>query len=106
MTFHYWLGKNECEGKISIYYGPILLTYDQRFNKIISKDIPELNMNKLKVESIKWEQKPKPWLVLKFKEDNATDLVLCDFASAGATGTCYESWIKVSDLKDYVTYFG
>lgn len=106
MAFHYWLGKNECEGKTSIYYGPILLTYDQRFNKIISKDIPELSMNKLKVESIKWEQEPKPWLVLKFKGNTATDLVLCDFASAGATGTYYESWIKVADLKDYVTYFG
>jgi DUF1680 family protein len=30
MSLHYWLGENECEGKTSIYRGPILLAYTRR----------------------------------------------------------------------------
>ena len=34
MSLHYWLGQRECRGKASLYRGPILLTYDRRFNEI------------------------------------------------------------------------
>ena len=30
----FWYGKEECQGKVSGYRGPILLTYDARFNEI------------------------------------------------------------------------
>ena len=33
-SFHCWFGKRECADRFSLYRGPILLTYDRRFNEL------------------------------------------------------------------------
>ena len=43
MSPHYWKGEQECAGKVSIYRGPILLTYDPRYNRNGSDRSPRID---------------------------------------------------------------
>jgi hypothetical protein len=54
---------------------------------------------------VSWEREPKPWVLLKFKINDGHDLILCDFASAGATGTNYKTWMAIKNIPDH-RYFG
>ena len=97
MSPHYWFGGRECAGKLSIYTGPLLMAFDTRFNEIALNDIPEIDPAKLKFEPVGWETdwiaEPIPWHVCRARCADGRDVVLCDFASAGATGTEYVSWL-------------
>jgi DUF1680 family protein len=101
---HFWVGEKELEGKTSIYQGPILLAYDRYFNRMDPDDIPALDSRRLSGEMIsldrldrqnRWIRPIQPWLLLKFQAKDRKDLFLCDFASAGASGTPYRSWLSV-----------
>lgn len=92
-SLHAWCGQGEVEGLHALYRGPVLLTLDQRFNAIDFTDLPAVAPNALeKIESK--ENWFKPMFMLK---DKASGMVLCDFATAGATGTRYASWLKLTD---------
>jgi hypothetical protein len=96
-SLHFWVGDRECAGKSSIYRGPILLTYDRRFNDMDPGDVPPLDARSARgdlVESKDWIQ---PWLLVQFKSKAGQALRLCDFASAGAGGSPYRSWLEVVD---------
>jgi uncharacterized protein len=96
-SFHFWKGEKEYAGKTSIYRGPILLTYDRRFNDIDPDAVPELSANGLQgklVDSTHWIS---PIVLMEFAATNGTKLRLCDFASAGVTGSPYRSWLPVKD---------
>ncbi len=93
-------------GKASIYRGPVLLAYDQVLNPFDAPDVPVLHLRDLAAakatltsvpaapeEPITWH----PWLVVTIPTGGTT-LRLCDFASAGARGTYYRSWLPVKDL--------
>jgi DUF1680 family protein len=88
-SFHTWHGKNAFEGRTSLYRGPILLAFDQRYNKIEYTDMQTFDASGLKCKSVTESFLP-PWLLL---EEADTGYVLCDFASAGSTGTNYTSWL-------------
>lgn len=93
MTLHFWKGQREQEGGISLYRGPILLAYDQRFNAMDSDDLPALNRETLAHALIENEGFLSPWVLAKFTAPDGRLLHLCDFASAGSTGTFYRSWL-------------
>ena len=99
MSLHFWPGEKEVETKTSIYRGPILLAYDQRYNEMDPDDIPVLDCKELDHQMVTWDNWLKPWLLLKFKAKDGRDLYLCDFASAGAVGTHYVSWLPVDGLQ-------
>jgi len=82
-------------GKTSIYYGPILLAYDKRFNKI--EDVCVLDYNNLKYEALADNSYPKPWILFKFKDINGNDAYLSDFATAGMNGTSYSTWFELKN---------
>jgi DUF1680 family protein len=93
MSLHIWAGQREQEGRVSLYRGPILLTYDQRFNTMDPDDVPPLDAEHLSYTVEKGEGSLSPWLRLRFPTADGRDLTLCDFASAGAAGTPYRSWL-------------
>lgn len=99
MSLHFWAGEKEYAGKVSIYRGPILLTFDQRYNLMDCDNIPVMDIDGLAFEAEYWDRWLKPWILLKFKGKDGRDIHLCDFASAGATGTSYASWLNVEGLK-------
>jgi uncharacterized protein len=100
-SFHFWKGDKECAGKTSIYRGPILLTYDRRFNEMDPDAVPELSANGLQAAPVDSTHWLAPILLMEFGAADGKKLRLCDFASAGATGSPYRSWLPVKDAPAY-----
>jgi hypothetical protein len=100
-SFHFWKGDKECAGKTSIYRGPILLTYDRRFNDIDPDNVPELNADSLQGSVVTSSHWLPPLLLMEFAGPNGGKLRLCDFASAGVTGSPYRSWLPVTGAPAY-----
>ena len=89
---------------VSIYRGPVLLAYDARFNDTDFKpeSIPLLAEPSLKLLP-GWENVPSdnPLILVEGKDAKGKPVRYCDFASAGATGNYYQSWVPVRfDCKD------
>ncbi len=96
MSMHYWLGEKECRGKIALYRGPVLLTYDRRFNACDPHEIPVLDANNLRVRTV---QQPGAWMAVDYRSDTGEHVRLCDFASAGEGGAPYISWLPAKNGK-------
>lgn len=98
MSAHYWHGDRELKGKSSIYCGPILLTLDQRFDSQGYSSTPTLDLSTLRLSPAKdnTDSQPRPYLLIDASDANGNHLVLCDFASAGYTGTSYTTWFPVA----------
>jgi hypothetical protein len=89
-----WRGEREAAGKASIYRGPILLAYDQRFNAFDPSDIPAIDLASLNIEPTSTTLRPEPLFLATLQTENGP-LALCDFASAGAAGNPYVTWLPV-----------
>lgn len=94
MSPHFWQGNMELGGKTSIYLGPILMTADQRFNDGNWEQLPTLKLSGLVLENAECPDSiyPTPYLLVK-ASSGENSVVLCDFASAGQTGTQYTTWL-------------
>ncbi len=83
---------------VSIYRGPVLLAYDARFNDTDFKpeSIPLLAEPVLKLLP-GWKKVPSdnPLILVEGKDAKGKPVRYCDFASAGATGNYYQSWVPV-----------
>jgi DUF1680 family protein len=99
MSPHFWVGEREQAGKASIYHGPLLLAYDQRFNDFDADAIPVLDGPRLQLHAVPHDEEPAPWLLLATHGEDGRELRLCDFATAGACGTEYRSWLTVRGLE-------
>lgn len=98
MSTHCWVGEKELEGKASIYHGPIVLTYDRYYNKIDPENIPILDARNISLEMVASSAWIQPFMLFKAKAKDGQDVYLCDFASAGVSGTPYRSWLKVEGV--------
>jgi DUF1680 family protein len=94
-SLHYWAGEREVAGKTSIYRGPLLLTYDRRFNAMDPDELPALDARGLTGRIVAWDGWIAPYLLLEFPADDGQVVRLCDFGSAGEGGTPYRSWLPV-----------
>lgn len=95
-SLQYWVGEREYDSKVSVYRGPILLTYDRRFNSIDPDQIPVLDARGLTGRLIMVDQWFPPMLLVEFEAIDGRALRLCDFASAGVGGSPYRSWLSVA----------
>ncbi len=93
----FWYGEKECKGKISVFRGPILYTYDARFNDFDPLQIPELDAASLTFERQKFDGAIEPWVYGILKDKSGAKINVCDFSSAGQTGNQYCSWLPVKE---------
>ena len=123
MSWHFWVGAKECEGKVSMYRGPILMTYDRRYNDFppgdvplpepvtvggtelepdvpfVRDDIPTLDATTLKGRFVRCRDWHPPFMLMEVQAPDGRKVRLCDFASAGETGTPYRSWLKIDGVR-------
>ncbi len=99
MSLHDWIGEKECEGKASIYRGPILLTYDRRLNTMGRDKIPTLNATAMKERLIDNKDNLPTVVLIEYTAPDGRKLWLCDFGSAGESGSPYRSWLPVEQIK-------
>lgn len=111
---HVWPGDSECAGLTSIYHGPVLLAYDPRFNRDLQAQaapvafgadpwkttgaelqVPLLDASSLALAPVLWAGWLPPAILFEVQAADGRAVRLCDFASAGRTGTLYRSWIPV-----------
>ncbi len=112
MAPHFWPGDNERAGLTSIYRGPILLAYDQRYNRELQRDVEpavfgfdpwKTTAEGLQVPALDaavltptvWDDWLPPMLLFEVFATDGRRVRLCDFASAGQTGSLYRSWLPV-----------
>ncbi|MCL4179909.1 MAG: glycoside hydrolase family 127 protein, partial [Verrucomicrobia bacterium] len=93
-------GAAEATGKVSLYRGPLLLAWDQRFNPHDEDAMPPLDPAFDRVSLVQPSEpavsQPQPWLLLDVPCSEGRTMRLVDFASAGATGTRYRSWLPAA----------
>jgi hypothetical protein len=94
-------GANEVAGKVSLYRGPLLLAYDQAQNDFDEDAVPAIDLRRLEetrlvetsTATATLEPQLRPWLTVEVTTADGRLLRLVDFASAGAGGTRYRSWL-------------
>lgn len=92
----YEAGAREAQGKASVFRGPLLLAYDQRFNAAPPAAMSALDMGALEGRESATALKPAPWVLVAVKAADGRDVALCDFASAGSEGTEYRTWLPAA----------
>ncbi|HEY5910885.1 MAG TPA: beta-L-arabinofuranosidase domain-containing protein [Verrucomicrobiae bacterium] len=96
-------GANEATGQVSLYRGPLLLAYDQALNALDEPEIPALDLLQLKAAAVVHDRKPPSitqparWLEIDVPTVRGQTLRLVDFASGGAGGTRYRTWLSPGD---------
>jgi hypothetical protein len=98
-------GANEAAGKVSLYRGPLLLAFDQAQNACDEAAVPAINLARLGDARIVAPPGPestlaaacRPWLLVDVPTVEGRGLRLVDFASAGAPGTRYRSWLSATN---------
>jgi len=98
-SLHFWAGERECANKVSIYRGPILLTYDRRFNEMDPDQVPALDAAVLDGKMAATADWLPPIVLLEFVATDGRPVRLCDYATAGAGGSPYRSWLEVKGVK-------
>jgi len=97
-SLQFWAGERECAGKVSIYRGPVLLTYDRRFNEMDPDEVPVLNAKSLTGKRTSTMDWLPPMLLMEFAAREGRQVKLCDFGSAGVGGSPYRSWLPVTGV--------
>lgn len=99
MSLHYWVGEKQCRGKSSIYRGPVLLTYDRRLNPFDPDRVPTLDARNLSSRLVANDDRWPTIVAVDLTDQRRRKVRLCDFASAGAAGTPYRSWLEVTNAE-------
>ncbi len=92
----YWYGQKDFAGKVSVFSGPLLMTYDARFNDFDLDRLPELDTSSLVFEKQTFDGAIEPWVYGRLKDKSGLKFNVCDFSSAGQLGNSYCSWLPFS----------
>ncbi|MCF6284745.1 MAG: glycoside hydrolase family 127 protein, partial [Candidatus Hydrogenedentes bacterium] len=79
----------------SLFQGPLLLAYDQKHNALDPADVPEMDLKTLRPKPATPDARFQPMVLLEMNTVGGDPLFLIDYATAGAHGTYYRSWLPV-----------
>jgi uncharacterized protein len=100
-------GDGQMFGRMSVYRGPLLLAYDVIHNTVDEEEMPVLHPAMLKDARVSFPKQEaggnligqySPWLFVDVPTGDGESLRLCDFATAGAGGSRYVSWLPAEGL--------
>lgn len=95
LTVRYMPGALARTGRAVIWRGPVLLAFDAKWNEMDATDPPTLDLESLDLRPVEAEGKFMPIVLLETHAADGRMVRLCDFATAGANGTEYVSWLPV-----------
>ncbi len=94
------------EATAFIYRGPILLTYDPRFNpQREGRDLPTINAAGMVLTPVQHDGWLKPAGLWETTGIDGQPIRLCDFGHAGLAGNGYYSWLPVRMPESLTTPF-
>lgn len=97
MSLRYWAGAGQRREYAALYTGPILLAFDAARNPFETNEIAPIDLARVSLRRIEASGTRGPGAfppIALWELDRADQpLVLCDFASAGASGTKYAAWL-------------
>lgn len=96
MSLRHWSGELSKQGRAAIYRGPLLLACDQKHNSFDMPEVPTLDLAALEPTPARAPGRFQPLVLLKVRGADGRDVLLCDFATAGAHGTHYRAWLPAS----------
>ena len=88
-------GDHHVQFNTSLFKGPLLLAFDQKHNAIDPADLPELDLKTLELTPALCDARFQPIVLFKARAVDGREVFLTDFATAGAHGTYYRSWLPV-----------
>ena len=97
MGVHALRGDRHVDYKTSLYSGPILLAYDQSLNTLDPAELPALDFNRLTLKPAACASAFQPMVLFEVRGEKDTPFFLCDYATAGAHGAWYASWLRVDN---------
>ena len=96
-SLHYWFWKttDAGHGLASIYRGPVLLAWDPRFDDADADALPVIDPTSFRPKPAEIDVWLQPWMLLEGSSAGGKPVQLCDYASAGAAGNAYRTWLPV-----------
>lgn len=92
-------GEYELKDKCCMYRGPILMAYDEAHNKTsIQERLPKLDAASLQEGEGETQSIYPPWMLFSYSSDEEETIQLCDFSSAGMSGSHYVTWFHVDHV--------
>ncbi len=98
MSLHTLSGDGYVDFRGSLYKGPLLLAYDQKYNAFDPAAMPKLDLARMDFKPIETDARFQPMALYEVTAEDGQPVRLVDFASAGAHGTFYQSWLPIDGL--------
>jgi DUF1680 family protein len=94
MSLRHWSGELSKQGCAALYRGPLLLAFDQKLNPIDVAALPAIDLGgPLAAQPVPVSSTFPPIVALRLPTTAQQPVTLCDFATAGASGTDYRAWL-------------
>jgi len=93
-----WTGECEQAGRSSIFVGPLLLAFDPHYNTLDENELPRVNPYRLRVaQRLAPFDAFEPIVLCEVAGKDGRPMRLCDFATAGAHGNAYRTWLEAGN---------
>jgi len=88
-------GDENVQFNASLYAGPLLLAFDQKQNALDPGQVPAIDFKNLELVPAATDAQFQPIVLYRVAAADGQEIFLTDFATAGASGAAYRSWLPV-----------